>query len=275
MANSFDWWCKTAVSRIRYGPDHDAVYKELYAHLEDHYDAATARGLSPAEAREEAIGAMGNASAVATQLGAIHRPWLGYLLDFTKWVICTACVAVVIQFFAFIRSHSFSEGYIPWYYQNPGEPLTVYAEDGTWESRRLMDYDPDSRDTSDGFTFDVSRAVMSFHDHYTDDTQDAYYFQFQIEVTGLFQWAELDDIPIHDFWAVDSLGNIYSSYRNDAHSYQQAVSGNLTKTGYFTASMDMWINNFCSQDAQWIEIRYDRDGRDIRLRIGLQGGEEP
>lgn len=273
MANSFDWWCKTAVSQIRYVPDYEAVYQELYAHLEDLYDAATDRGLTPAEAQKEALQAMGNASELAPLLGAIHRPWWGYLLDLTKWIIYLVCAVLVLQLFIFIRSHSFSEGHIPWYYENPGEPLTVYAEDGTWKSQRLLDYDPDSRDKSDGFTFDVTRAVMSFHDDYTDDTKDVYYFHFQVEVTGLFQWAELDDIPIHDFWAVDSLGNIYTSYRNDAHSYQCAVSGNLNKTGYFTYTMDMWINNFRSQDAQWIEIRYDRDGRDIRLRIDLKGGE--
>lgn len=273
MANSFDWWCKTAVSRIRYGPDCDAVYRELYAHLEDLYEDATDRGLTPSEAREEALRRMGSAAELAPQLGAIHRPWLGWLLDLTKWSICLACVALAIQLFAFIQNHSFSEGYIPWYYQNPGEPLTVYAEDGTWEAHRILDFDPESRATCDGFTFDVTRAVMSFHDDYADDTQDAYYFQFQIQVTGLLQWAEIDDIPVHDFWAVDSLGNTYSSYRNDAHSYQRAVSGNLKKTGYFTYTMDMWINNFCSQDAQWVEIRYDRDGRDLRLRIDLNGGE--
>ena len=34
MNSRFDWWCKTAVSQIRYGPDWEAVYGELYAHLE-------------------------------------------------------------------------------------------------------------------------------------------------------------------------------------------------------------------------------------------------
>lgn len=273
MANSFDWWCKTAVSQIRYGPDNEAVYRELHAHLEDLYDDATDRGLAPSEARAEALQRMGSASELAPQLGAIHRPWLGYLLDLTKWCICLVCVALAIQLWGFTRNHSFSGGYIPWYYENPGKPLTVYSEDGTWEANRILDCDPDCRTDCDGFTFDVSRAVMSFHDDYADDSRDAYYFHFQVEVTSLFHWAELDDIPIHDFWAVDSLGNTYSSYRNDAHSYQRAVSGNLDKTGYFTCTMDMWINNFCSQDAQWIEIRYDRDGRDLRLRIDLKGGD--
>lgn len=273
MNSRFDWWCKTAVSQIRYGPDWEAVYNELYAHLEDLYDAAADRGLTPEEATEDALRAMGSASEIAPQLGAIHRPWLGWLIELSKWAIYLVCAALVIQLFVFFRDNSPSQGRTPWYYEKPGEPLTVYAEDGTWESRRLMDYDPDSRDSSDGFTFDVSRAVMSFHDHYSDDTQDTYYFQCRVKVTGLFQWAELDDIPIHDFWAVDSLGNVYSSYRNDAHSYQSAVSGNLERTSYFTYTMDLWLNHFHSQDAQWIELRYDRDGRDIRLRIDLNGGE--
>ena len=123
--------------------------------------------------------------------------------------------------------------------------------------------------------YTASRAVMVFHDDYHDDTQDAYYFWFRVDVTGLAQWARLKDIPIHDFWAVDSLGNTYCSYKNGAYSYQRSVSGNLERTGYFRYTMDLWLTNFCSQDAQWIELRYDRDGRDIRLRIELNGGDSP
>jgi len=222
---------------------------------------------------EEALRCMGNASEIAPQLGAIHRLWLGWLVELTRWGIYGLCALLALLLFAFFRYQAPSQSRTPWYYENPGEPLTVYAEDGTWESRRLMDYDPDSRDSSDGFTFDVSRAVMSFHDHYTDDNQDAYYFQCRVKVTGLFQWDEIRDIPIHDFWAVDSLGNVYSSFKNDAYSYQRSVSGNLERSGYFSWTMDLWLNNFSSQEAQWIELRYDRDGRDIRLRIDLNGGE--
>lgn len=273
MNSSFDWWCRAAVDQIRYKPDREAVYQELYAHLEDLYDAATDRGLTPAEARDEALKAMGSASEIAPQLGAIHRPFLGYLLNVTRWIVYAASVLLLLQLFAFFRYNSPSQTRIPWYYENPGEELTIYSEDGTWESRRLLDFDPDAQDSSDGFTFDASRAVMVFHDDYHDDTQDAYYFWFCVDVTGLAQWARLKDIPIHDFWAVDSLGNTYCSYKNDAYSYQRSVSGNLERTGYFRYTMDLWLTNFCSQDAQWIELRYDRDGRDIRLRIELNGGD--
>ncbi len=34
----------------------------------------------------------------------------------------------------------------------------------------------------------------------------------------------------------------------------------------------LWLSGFCSQDADWIELRYDRSGRDVRLRVDLRGG---
>ena len=79
MANSFDWWCKTAVSQIRYGPDNEAVYRELYAHLEDSYDHFLAQGYPAERAQGLALEAMGDPEEIAPQLGAIHKPWLGYI----------------------------------------------------------------------------------------------------------------------------------------------------------------------------------------------------
>lgn len=75
MDKRFDWWCKTAVDQIHYWPDRDAVYQELMDHLQDRYDAATDRGLSPEEAAEEALQSMGSAAELAPVLGAVHRPY--------------------------------------------------------------------------------------------------------------------------------------------------------------------------------------------------------
>lgn len=273
MNSRFDWWCKTAVDQIRYWPDRDAVYRELYAHLEDHYDAATDRGLSPEEAVEEALHAMGSASELAPVLGAIHRPWWGYALFATRCILWAAVIAVVLQIFAFFRINTLSRGDTHWYYENPGEELIVIHEDGTGESRRILDIDPNDSDRSDGFTFDATRAVMLYHDDYADDSQDSYSFWFRIQVTNPLQWAEMDDIPLNDFWAVDSFGNVYCSGNQFAYSSQRFVSGNHERTGFFSYTLDMWLTNFCSQEADWIEIRYDRNGRDIRLRIDLTGGD--
>lgn len=274
MSRRFDWWCKTAVDQIRYRPDRDAVYQELYAHLEDHYDTATDCGLSPKEAEEAALMAMGSASELAPLLSSIHRPWWGYALVGTRCLLCIVAIAAVLQIYGFFRTNSISQSQTPWYYEKPGEELVNLWEDGSGESRRILDIFPDATDRSDGFTFDVTRAVMTFHDLYTDDSQDSYYFWFRIQVSNPLQWALMDEIHLHDFWAVDSLGNIYCSYNNSAYSSQCFVSGNYEKTGLFSCTLDMWLTNFCSPEAEWIEIRYDRNGRDIRLRIDLTGGDD-
>lgn len=39
-----------------------------------------------------------------------------------------------------------------------------------------------------------------------------------------------------------------------------------------SAEYDAWFANL-DPEAQWVELRYDRDGRDVRLRIDLTGGE--
>ena len=35
----------------------------------------------------------------------------------------------------------------------------------------------------------------------------------------------------------------------------------------------MWLSGYVSQEAQWIELRYQRAGRNLVLRIDLEGGE--
>ena len=93
----FDDWCRKATAKIRYGPDRRAVEKELKAHLEDRYEELTARGLSFEEATVKALESMGSAAEIAPQLGAIHRPWLGWIYSFVKFVgITTGLLAAFL-----------------------------------------------------------------------------------------------------------------------------------------------------------------------------------
>lgn len=272
MNARFDWWCKTAVDQIRYSPDRKAVYEELYAHLEDRYEAELDLWETPEEAAEATLKAMGSASELAPQLAAVHRPFWGSVLTITRWMLLFGILVLGFVMVIFALSNRPSEQHVLWFYENPGEELVNVHEDGTGESRRVMDFDPDSRDSSDGFSFDVSRAVMTFSDNYTNDEEDAYYFYFQIDVSTFLNWSQLHEIPLHDFWAVDSLGNRYCSYNDYVNTGELAVSGNLNREGPFSYTMDMWLVNFCSEEAEWIEIRYDREGREIALRIDLTGG---
>lgn len=268
----FARWCRTAVAGIRYRPDREMVYEELYAHLEDRYEAELERCDSPKEAADAALTAMGSASDIAPQLAAIHRPFWGYVLTAVRWMLWFSVLILVLIMILFPFRYQGSEGYVPWFYQTREVGVIQEFLDGTGASWKVLDIDPDSTDTSDGFRFDVSRAVMICHDDYLYDTNDGYSFEFLIDVTSFWNWSQLHELPIDQFYAVDSLGNVYLAYSDYIQEGQMAVIGNLTRKGPFSYTMELWLSNFRSEDADWIEIRYDREGRDIVLRIDLTGG---
>jgi hypothetical protein len=273
MIYAFDQWCQVAVSKIRYKPDRVAIYNELYTHLEDLYYAATDRGFTAKDAEAEALKAMGSPTELAPQFGAIHSPWLGYLLNLTRWLLYALCAAVLLQTIAFFRNDTPSPLQTPWYFENPGGEIENSWSGYPIVERRVLYMEPEVSAHSDGFTFKTTRAALVLTDSQTDLYTDYYTLYIQIEVSSLLQWAQLDDIPADYFWAVDSLGNTYLSLNHVPDLSQPYVSGDLIRTDFFTQTMEMELNSFCSADAEWLELRYDRNGRDIRLRIDLTGGD--
>ena len=245
----FTAWCKAATAKIRYGPDREAVSAELQAHLEDKYDALVASGLSPEEAAAKTLESMGSPAEIAPQLGAIHRPWLGYLYSTTRLIAITLCVVTVFAL-GFNMLQRFSSGFSyraevfdgyqnSEYYSRPN--VTVYAE---------------------GYRFRITQAVV------VPEEQSLY---FQTE-TVFSPWMPGFTAGNY-FWAVDSLGNHYVS-----NAEYDAVTPGIQRTGgmisaYGIQISNWWIPQF-DMDAQWLELHYDRDGRNIVLRIELTGGED-
>ena len=95
------YWLDTATKEIRFGPDRRRVRQELEDHILDRMEAAEAKGLSGYEAEEAAVAAMGDPEPVARELGALHRPWTGYLwrLSQVLLVVLTLCVAANWTYF--------------------------------------------------------------------------------------------------------------------------------------------------------------------------------
>ena len=87
-------WLNAATAQIRFPPDRKRVRQELEGHWEDAVDAARRRGLTAAEAEDEAGAALGDPTAIAAELGRLHSPWLGRLWRFLR--ICTVVVLVVL-----------------------------------------------------------------------------------------------------------------------------------------------------------------------------------
>ena len=90
--------------------------------------------------------------------------------------------------------------------------------------------------------------------------------------TTWWPWMQKSSI-LRYFWAVDSLGNRYASSAEAHYADTPKVkySGGFYSQGFGSSSLE--IIHF-DAEAEWVELRYDRDGRDIVLRIDLTGGGE-
>lgn len=95
-----DQWLDTAVSGIRFGLDRKAVRKELEDHMED--KLAGLRRLFPdipeEEAQDRVLRDMGDAQELKASLARVHRPWLGWLWNISRWAMLLALtVANLVQ----------------------------------------------------------------------------------------------------------------------------------------------------------------------------------
>ena len=250
MANQdFQAWCKAATKLIRYAPDREAVRAELQAHLEDHYDALIARGTDPETAAEQTLASMGSAMEIAPELGKIHRPWLGYLYNGTLALAVMLWLGMLLV----------GTNLLPYY--NLAEVLNL----GMSQSEMTVDTQSvayvrqqDAAVFADGYHVQVVETIRVPEEGYL-------FIEIKVAKTDRFGLVALDHL-----WAVDDLGNTYASsytYQWESkkiHFQEEISSGNLRYLQLVVTDVD--------PQAQWLELRYDRDGRDIVLRLELTGG---
>ena len=266
----FDW-CRESVSGVRYRPDRDAVHQELYSHLEDRYEAYLAKGMDPQEAEEQTLLAMGSASEIALQLAVVHRPFWGYLLLVSRCVLTLLTVLTLIFMVGFLSDNDLWESSFAAVY--PFHNYDAYTDtsyqDENQSSVRIMYLEPDCHIRTDGYTISVTRAAYWKTTYTPHKEQEVFYMR--LEVTNPTTWAEQPQ-AITMFWAEDSLGNRYYNRYEHTNSSQAYLGGDCRRTGLFTYTFELYLDSFISQEAQWIDLRYNRDGRDIALRIDLTGG---
>ena len=289
----FDWWLIRATKGIKYRPDRQEVYGELYQHIEDRYLDFLEQGMKEEEAEENALRVMGDADEIAPQLAAIHRPFWGYLYSLCKWGFIVLSVVTLLKAVPWWRS----------YYDDIQEPTTLaYGlaldlnpyEDVSYEVihdgklqytfNRVFYAQPDCKASSDGYTFSISNvALWSVQEDDQTVPEPHEYLYIQMDVSNPLPWADFTGVP-RWFWAEDSLGNYYYSYfehalRGDGlEEYtnpEPHLTGNIYKTDFGTYTYNIWLRGIDFHNTEWISLRYDRSDRDIVLRINLTGGDTP
>ena len=267
----FKCWCSDAVSGIIFPPDRQQISEELYRHMEDHYDALIQQGIGKEEALRLTVEAMGDARVIAPQLAAIHRPFWGYFLRATRIMLVLLLIVTIIPLGIFLRKADYREP-SAWGFDifDPG----VHAQNG---HTLLYHGKPDCSVTSGGYRFTVTDAVVWTY-RYTDGngsnlSRDI--LCLRMSETNFLPWAEHTGVG-QWFRAEDSRGIIYESTNtHDPASGTPCLCAASSRTGPFTDTYLLWINDFELADTQWIKIRYDRDGRDLVWSIDLSGGGMP
>ena len=257
----FEDWCRQAVSQIKYRPDRQMVHRELISHMEDRYEAYRERGLSEEEAESKALEAMGSAQEIAPQLAAIHRPFWGYLLSVSRYVLIVMACIIVGPLSHYIEDLDIRR---PEYlYDFTGE-YDPYMDEQHNGGRRIYYTEPKSQVRSNGYTFQVTKVAV-----WERNGRDTLHYQMDVIDPGF--WTEDGDIG-RWFSARDSEGRHYDSFYESGGS-QHYVSGNSYRTGLFTRTFEMWLVGYDHEEVEWVELHYDRAGRDLVLYLDLTGGD--
>lgn len=253
-------WCLYATNRIQFPPDRKAARLELRQHLDDRCEDLMAKGLTAEEAADEAIRLMGDPGVVSRMLAQVHRPFWGWAYWTARALMVALLIITSVQLVSWIWQKTID-------LQPPTESL-VYTQTERRNSIRTRYLEPNVSTFMDGYTFTVTNVVQWHHYSTDDDT-----FHLRIQVTNPRPWAE-DCEAVDWFWAEDSLGNYYYSENEGMSSNVPYLAGNAAQTGFFTQTYDLWLAGFVSENAQWIDLRYTRNGRNLTLRIDLTGGAE-
>ncbi len=263
-------WCDDAVSYIRFKPDRPPVRQELLEHMQDKYDGYIREGMPPAQAESRVVKEMGSDRETGLLLRKIHKPYLGWVWRCTQWALAIALILAVYHGIRWAGDLHISDG-PPILGRDPYQTTAYEHEYGSGE--RVWYLEPNCSDKSDGYTFTVTKAAY-WTGTCTDEsgTRDTNGFYFLLEVTNPRPWAGYTDAP-RWLYAVDSLDHYYYACNESDRSTEGTVVGNGARTGLFTYTWAMWIEDYVSQDADWLELRYDKEGRDVALRIDLTGGE--
>ena len=269
----FESWCKNAVSGICGRAERERAYAELYAHMEDQYEELVSQGASEINAEKAVVAAMGSFADTAHQLEKLYPPIWHHLLTAARLVLLFAFLLAACTVPRYVKDLHIRPSNMDSYF-NELSLDEEYRGDGTVFDRRTFYAEPMSRDESDGYRFTWTRAAER-HISWVDEegsAQDTDRFYLTVEVFKLGFWRERSDL-LREFYAVDSLGNRYeASNRALFDTDSMRLRGNPRRAGIFTYAWDLWLDGYCSQEAEWIELRYDRSSRSVRLCVQLKGG---
>ena len=244
----FYYWCREAVSSIKYIPDKNKVYNELFDHLLDRYESFVVRGMSEEIAVKKTLEAMGDPKELSPQLAAIHKPYWAYALHFTRFVALVLLALLIGRGVIFFHDQNY-------YTKDPlGDPFSESS------ANRISYITPDVKVSADGYTFRVTEAGVW-----------DYGAVVRIKVTNPIPWS-LEQTAVMYMEAKDNFGRRYICDTQRGSKTQNYVVVHSERKGLTTYWYDLYLYGV-SENIQWLELCYNRDGRNLFLHLDFSGGD--
>lgn len=258
-------WCSDATLGIRISPDKELVAQELYDHIYDRMALLIQSGMDGDSAEQAVNSIMGNPLDVNAPLGSLHRPFWTLALRWAHRVMVVLMLICLVTYGLHYLETAF--------FSNDIEKFDKSLPPAISGTHQLLWRDsPGVTESAEGFRIRVYQTSL-WHTTSLDGDQREI-LNIQIKITNPIPWSQEPNFG-NWIWAEDSLGNQYLSGGLDTPAREPAIQAVQYHTGTTTYILDLWIFQYVSQDAQWLELHYDRDGRNITLQIPLSGGEQP
>lgn len=251
-------WLKTATGKIRFRQDRIAVQDELRQHMEEKWEDLREQGIPEKEIDQRILKDMGSAEELAPLLAEIHKPHLGYTLTVLKWITALLIVASLIAV------------------GNAGGG-SMFQSDSEWlndttkgDFQRVFYDEPAQSFRCEDYILQIQKVAL------WTTTSTQYYYESAIYLQIRVMKPPL--APRFNAWqylgAQDSNGSIYYPFndRGWAGGFNN-VSLKGVKYGVFSDTQILVIRNLDGTPMEWIDLYYDRDGRNATVRIQLTGGD--
>jgi len=235
---------------VRFRPDWKAIAKELRGHYEDRCQELLDLGCPPEPAEQRALEAMGNAQEVGHALDEVHKPWLGWLWEASRWLARALAVLALVTLFHTIGWETLvqrTRDELSWE-EPPAAAAKAELEHGTlWAA-------PGAVTEQDGHTTAEIRLWLQMRDPLR---VDRYYgfrnwmLSYRDELGNLLTLETGDDAmlwPASRYWQNDGVGI------NGWTRYQRTVK--LVLDG----------------PPEWAEVSYPLSGQDWALRVEWEAG---
>ncbi len=250
MRDDFQIWVDAVCEQVRFRPDRKGIEKELRIHYEDHCKALERLGYEGPLAAERSLRAMGNAQEVGRALDGVHKPWLGWLWEFSRWMVRGLAMLLVMTMLWSVDWDILikcTRDELAWEEPPPGT-ARVELEHGTlWAAPGDVTQDPD------GTTVAEIDLWLQRRDPLGTDSTEHYYSSWNEFFTYRDEQGELTVRVVDERTRMSAR----SRYWRSKYSEERTGWTRCQKT----------VELVLDGPPRWAEVSYPLSGRDWVLRV--------